>query len=157
MRRRGFFCVEVFNLDESEKYVPAQDKWVSTGAVPVRLVNSDMSEIGPAVLLPDGQTFFIGATGYTCIYTPPDGNPAQQGSWRQTASLVDANGTHLSAIFAPARPDRSFVPGGMLIKQRFGAAQSLEWEPAGSFSARRGGAEAPTGKREGVSQREASG
>ena len=39
-----------------------------------------MSEIGPALLLPDGRVFCVGGTGHTALYTPP-ANPANPGTW----------------------------------------------------------------------------
>jgi hypothetical protein len=75
-------------LYPSERYAPGSDRWVPAGSTIQPLVVGtvyctyapsgnppqpqavNVSEIGPAVLLPDGTLFAIGATGYTAIYTP---------------------------------------------------------------------------------------
>jgi Kelch motif len=56
----------------TEKYEIGADKWKSAGAMPagVDLVEASSIEIGPAILLPDGRGFFVGATGQTALYDP---------------------------------------------------------------------------------------
>jgi hypothetical protein len=72
----------------AERYVPSTDLWVPAGGTPQSLVVGNVNctyipaggtpqpqavqvfEIGPAILLPDGTLFAIGATGHTAIYTP---------------------------------------------------------------------------------------
>jgi hypothetical membrane protein len=71
----------VYGEPRTERYVPSIDEWVSAGTPPVILVitritdptgvNINVSEIGPAILLPDGRVFAIGGTGQTALYTPP--------------------------------------------------------------------------------------
>ncbi|MDX6559997.1 MAG: hypothetical protein QOF72_3046 [Blastocatellia bacterium] len=64
----------------AEKYVIPANAWVSAGTVPVELVEPSSIEIGPALLLPDGRVFAVGATSHTALYTmPPIAN--QTGSW----------------------------------------------------------------------------
>lgn len=65
----------------TQRYIPSLDEWVSTGTTPSDLplttvtdpagVTVGVFEIGPAILLPDGRVFAIGATGQTALYTPP--------------------------------------------------------------------------------------
>jgi hypothetical protein len=44
---------------------------VDTGVVPVRFTSRDVGfELGPALLLPDGRVFQIGAEGHTALYNP---------------------------------------------------------------------------------------
>jgi hypothetical protein len=43
-------------------------------------------ENGPAIQLPDGRLFAIGASGATAFYTPPS-DPSQQGNWTQGPNL----------------------------------------------------------------------
>ena len=64
----------------AEKYIPATNSWVSAGSTPVNLIEVSSSEIGAAVLLNNGKTFFIGATGKTALYTPP-AISTDPGSW----------------------------------------------------------------------------
>lgn len=57
----------------AQRYIPSTNTWVSAGTVPVLLTGAAApynSELGPAVMLPDGRAFFIGATGHTAYYTP---------------------------------------------------------------------------------------
>ena len=55
----------------AQRYLPASGTWVDAGSVPVVLTGDSFgSELGPAMLLPDGRVFQIGANGHTAIYTP---------------------------------------------------------------------------------------
>ena len=72
--------VECTNIGNAEKYVAPGEKWVSAGSTPVTLVQASSQEIGPAILLPDGRVFAIGATGHTALYTPPP-VADEPGSW----------------------------------------------------------------------------
>lgn len=57
--------------NSAQRYVPSINQWVDAGVTPAKLENS-WSEMGPAVLLPgNGKIFFIGASQYTALYTPP--------------------------------------------------------------------------------------
>lgn len=103
--------VECSNHPKAEKYVIAADKWVSAGTLPVELVQASSIEIGPAILMPDGRLFAIGATGNTAIYTPP-AVASEAGTW--TAGPVfpnDANGNPLEAKDAPA----CMLPNGKVL------------------------------------------
>jgi hypothetical protein len=68
----------------AQRYIPSTNTWVDAGSVPVPL--SVAAEIGPAVLLPNGNAFQIGANGNTAIY-----NPATN-SWVQGPSLPSGMG-----------------------------------------------------------------
>ena len=96
---------------KAEKYVTSQSKWVSASSTPVDLVQASSIEIGPAILMPDGKVFAIGATGHTAIYTPP--NVADQpGSWKQGPDFPkDANGKLMEAKDAPA----CLMPNGRVL------------------------------------------
>ena len=59
----------------SERYVPSTDQWVNATAVPNGLYGSIGNEIGPALLLPNGSAFFLGASGNTAFYTPGAATP----------------------------------------------------------------------------------
>ncbi len=72
--------VECSSHPKAEKYVAPGEKWVSASSTPVDLVQASSIEIGPALLLPDGRVFAIGATGHTALYTPPP-IANQLGSW----------------------------------------------------------------------------
>ena len=68
------------STQQAEKYIPATNTWVSAGTTPVNLIEIASSEIGAAVLMNNGKTFFIGATGRTAIYTQP-ATITDPGSW----------------------------------------------------------------------------
>ena len=84
-------AAECNNHPQAEKYVPSSNTWVSAGTVPADLVQASSIEIGPALVLPDGTAFCVGATGTTDIYTPP-ANPSQPGTWTQGPTFP-ADGT----------------------------------------------------------------
>ncbi len=123
-------AVEVANPPAAEKYNPSTDTWTSAGNTPANLPLSNLNdpitkttvniqEIGPALLLPNGTVFCIGATGNTAIYTPPAA-PAGQGTWAAGAALPadtsgnnfnQANGNVQTAIDAPA----VLLPNGRVL------------------------------------------
>ena len=82
---------ECSNHPQAEKYVPSTNSWVSAGTVPADLVQASSIEIGPALVLPNGTAFCVGATGTTDIYTPP-GTPSSPGTWTAGPSFP-ADGT----------------------------------------------------------------
>ncbi len=65
---------------QTEKYVIAENAWVIAGATPSDLVEASSLEVGPAMLLPDGRAFAIGATGKTALYSM-QANPGDPGQW----------------------------------------------------------------------------
>jgi hypothetical protein len=103
--------VEVWNPNATEKYLPASDEWVNAGNTPQSLPLTSVSgtvvkEIGPAVVLSNGNVFAIGATGHTAIYTP------QTGGWSPGPDFpMDSNGSILTAIDAPA----CLLPNGKVL------------------------------------------
>ncbi len=66
----------------SEKFILANKSWMVDRNIPnaFDVVEDASKEIGPAVLLPDGRAFFVGATGKTVLYTPPAAANLQ-GTW----------------------------------------------------------------------------
>lgn len=73
-------AVQCSNTPHSEKYVPGLNQWVDAGELPVNLVEDVSIEIGPGMTLPNGKSFFVGATGHTALYTPP-AQIAKPGTW----------------------------------------------------------------------------
>jgi hypothetical protein len=58
-------------ISTAQRYIPSTNTWVDAGIVPVRLSSSDVGfELGPALLLPDGRVFQVGADGHTALYNP---------------------------------------------------------------------------------------
>lgn len=77
--------VQCFPPFHAEKYIISSNIWKTEGTPPVTLVNPNMSEIGPAVLLYNGKVIYFGAEnsgghGKTAIYTPPS-TPGGTGTW----------------------------------------------------------------------------
>jgi hypothetical protein len=120
----------------AEKYDPATDTWIAADQTTKTLTKSlalpsllnttvnppvpiNIGEIGPAILLPDGRLFFVGATGHTALYTPP-ASPALPGSWTIGPDLPadtsgnnfnSPNGNIQTSIDAPA----VLLPGGKVL------------------------------------------
>ena len=75
----------------SERYIPSLNQWITDATVPVAIYDSFGDESGPGFLLPNGKSFFLGATGHTAIYTP-SGSTAN-GSWIAGPDIPNASGT----------------------------------------------------------------
>jgi hypothetical protein len=103
-------AVDCSNPPNAEKYIIASNQWVSAGQTPKVLVDS-ISEIGASVLLPDGRLFVIGATGFTCLYTPPP-IANQVGTWVQGPTIPQVNPNQpLGPVDAPA----CLLPNGKVL------------------------------------------
>lgn len=72
--------VDCLNHPGAQKYIIAADEWIQIQPTPSDLVEASSIEIGPAILLPDGRVFAIGATGHTALYQLPPIS-SQQGAW----------------------------------------------------------------------------
>jgi hypothetical protein len=95
--------VQCSNATNAELYTPSTDVWLQMGSTGVSLPQSCpgfVSEIGPAILMPNGKVFAIGATGNTAIYTP--GAAGTAGTWANGPTLVDASNNTLFPMDAPA-------------------------------------------------------
>lgn len=78
----------------SERYIPSLNEWIQDANLPVNLCTN--GEIGPAVLLPNGKAFFLGASGHTALYKPT-GNIGM-GTWIPGPDIPN----NLSSPDAPA-------------------------------------------------------
>jgi hypothetical protein len=74
----------------TERYIPAQNAWVADASVPVQLYDPFGTELGPALLLPNGKAIFFGSTSNTAIYTP-SGSSAP-GSWTVGTNFPNGQG-----------------------------------------------------------------
>ncbi len=83
----------------SERYIPQQHKWIADANLPVQLYDPSSEETGPAVLLPNGNGFFIGDLGFTAIYTP-SGNTSP-GTWTTGPSEPIASSVQLGSWDGP--------------------------------------------------------
>src|SRR5262249_16004456 len=87
----------------AELYTPSTDTWLQMGSVGATLpqpCTGFVPEIGPAILLPNGNVFAIGATGATAVYAP--GAAGVAGTWSSGPSLVDSSRNTLFPMDAPA-------------------------------------------------------
>jgi hypothetical protein len=75
----------------SERYIPATNTWIEDGTLPVPLYDPYGHELGAGTLLPSGNAFFLGATGYTAVYTP-SGSTAP-GVWTAGPMIPEGQGT----------------------------------------------------------------
>ncbi len=69
------------NATTSERFIPYLNQWVADGTVPVAMFSN--GETGPAILLPNGKAFYVGATGHTVQYTPSPLGGTNAGTWVQ--------------------------------------------------------------------------
>ncbi len=102
---------ECSNAPGSEKYVIATDQWLTAGQTASNLVETASFEIGPALLLPDGRVFAIGATGNTSLYTLP-AIATDAGTWTNGPTFPpQAPNETLGAKDAPA----CLLPNGRVL------------------------------------------
>jgi hypothetical protein len=103
--RDNSILVVDFWTTNSERFIPSLDQWINDGNVPVALFDPVHIEIGPPILLPNGQAFFIGGNHDTAIYTPTGStNP---GVWTRGPNIPD----NLNAQDAPA----AMMPNGKIL------------------------------------------
>lgn len=100
---------------KSEKYIIASNTWQDEGAIPVPLVNPNMAEIGPAMLLYNGKVIYFGAEksggfGKTAIYTLP-GTPTDVGTWEAGPNIPKVAGTTMVCNDCPA----TLLPNGKVL------------------------------------------
>ncbi len=62
--------VDCANIPNSEIYDPATGKWTSAGSTGVPLPDASSLEVGPQILMPDGNIVGFGGTPHTSIYHP---------------------------------------------------------------------------------------
>lgn len=99
--------VDVSDAPNTERYIPASGSWMSAGSTPVNL--EGFSEMGPAILRPDGTVFATGASGNTAIYTP--GASGQTGTWAAGPVFPLVNGKQLDIADGPA----ALLPNGDVL------------------------------------------
>lgn len=95
--------VQCSNGTNAELYTPSTDTWLQMGSTGVSLpqpCSGAVSEIGPAILLPNGNVFAIGASGNTAVYTP--GAAGTAGTWSNGPTLVDTSNNTTFPMDAPA-------------------------------------------------------
>jgi len=101
----SILTVDPFGVN-SERYIPALNRWVNDANVPVALYDSVSSEIGPGMLLADGRAFFFGSTGHTAYYTP--NSTTNAGVWVAGPDIPNGQGT-------PDAPAANLINGKILV------------------------------------------
>ena len=103
-------CTDGTSPRTAERYFPDQNQWQATDPLPVQIVATDNSqEMGPAVLMPDGRVFVVGATGHTALFTLPSG---ELGGWSAGPDFpADSSGTLRGGKDAPA----CLLPNGKVL------------------------------------------
>jgi hypothetical protein len=111
-------AVDVGDVPNAERYFPSSDVWMSAGNTPAPLTDSSSSEVGPAVLRPNGTVFYTGVCAkeadssqcegpaHTAIYTPP-ARQWDTGTWRAGPDFPDG----LDISDGPA----SILPNGHVL------------------------------------------
>jgi Kelch motif len=99
----------------SEKYIISSNTWKNEGPIPVSLVNPNMNEIGPAMLLYNGRVIYFGAEssggfGKTAIYTLPS-SPGGTGSWVAGPDIPKINAVTMVCNDCPA----TIMPNGKVL------------------------------------------
>ena len=113
MSNGNVLTVECSNVPNAEQYIPSSNRWVSANSTPATLPQACpgfVAEIGPAILLPDGRVFAIGATGATALYTP-DPDATKAGTWASGPSLVDSHNNPSFPMDTPA----ALLPNGKVL------------------------------------------
>ena len=101
----SFFALDVKNAPASERFLPTgpttgvwafggnslDDLHTPTTSQPLQAPNCPLynppGEVGPALLLPSGKVFAVGANGLTGIFTPPPANSTATGTWARGPQL----------------------------------------------------------------------
>lgn len=99
--------VDVSDEPNTERYDPATGTWSSAGKTPVNL--EDFSEMGPAILRPDGTVFATGASGKTAIYTPGTGGAV--GVWTSGPDFPVIGGKQVDIADGPG----ALLPNGDVL------------------------------------------
>jgi hypothetical protein len=108
----SFLTVDAFTPknapSHAERYYDAA--WHDAGNL-VKLNDTKTAEVGPAVLMPNGKVFAIGATGHTAIYTPPT-TLTGLGSWAVGPDFPkDTHGVFFDVADGPA----ALLPNGNVL------------------------------------------
>jgi len=97
--------VDAFTGTNSELFDPLSGVWSSAGSTVVSLVDPGSSELGPAVLRPDGTVLATGATGHNAIYN------TITGVWSAGPDFPKVNGVFLDIADGPA----ALLPNGNVL------------------------------------------
>ncbi|HEY8088068.1 MAG TPA: kelch repeat-containing protein [Polyangiaceae bacterium] len=90
--------------DGAYLYTPGTQRWTATTTPMVDLADSQVFEIGPAVLMPGGSVFAVGATAHTALYKP-------DATWVAGPDMPSVSGSQLDAADGPA----ALMPNGHVM------------------------------------------
>ncbi len=99
----------------SERYSISSNAWKDEGPLPVSIVDPVMAEIGPAMLMYNGQVIYFGAAnvgghGKTVLYSPP-AIYTGTGIWAQGPDIPKIGGQTIVCNDCPA----SLLPNGKVL------------------------------------------
>ncbi len=99
----------------SQKYVISSGVWQDEGPVPVTIVDPDVSEMGPGILLYNGTVIFFGAAnsgghGKTVLYNRP-ATPTGRGTWTAGPDIPVVGGQPMVCNDCPA----ALLPNGKVL------------------------------------------
>jgi hypothetical protein len=99
----------------SQRYTISSGAWQDEGPLPVTIVDSATSEMGPGMLMYNGSVIFFGAAnsngkGKTAIYVPP-ANAANQGNWKAGPDIPIVNKKTMVCNDCPA----ALLPNGKVL------------------------------------------
>jgi hypothetical protein len=100
---------------QAEKYIISSNTWKNEGALPVRIVDPVMHEMGPGMLMYNGKVIFFGSAnehghGKTVIYTPP-AFPTGTGTWVAGPDIPAIGNQAIVCNDCPA----SLMPNGKVL------------------------------------------
>jgi len=99
----------------SEIYDPTTGQWSSAGSTIKTLTDPNLSEIGPAILRPNGTVFYVGSSGDTAVYD------TRKGRWSLGPSLpISPQGFQYTAQDAPG----ALLPDGHVLIAASGGAEN---------------------------------
>ncbi|HLY02228.1 MAG TPA: kelch repeat-containing protein [Candidatus Cybelea sp.] len=111
--------VDISDPTNTQRYDPSQDLWVDAGKTPQSLVVStingtNVSEIGPAILMTNGKVFAVGGTGHTAIFDPSQGVGS---AWTRGPDLPsDAeNPLAPAGLYTVIDGPACLLPGGQIV------------------------------------------
>jgi hypothetical protein len=94
------------SFNDAEIYSPATGGWTVTSPTPNQVVDAGSHEVGPALLLPNGLVFQIGATAHTSTFDPATS------SWTAGPDMPNIGGV-LDSADGPA----AVLPNGNILAQ----------------------------------------
>jgi hypothetical protein len=74
----------------SERYIPSMNEWINDSKLPLDIHSVKDTELGAALLLPNGQAIFLGGNGNTALYTPT--GTTRKGTWTSGPTIPNGYG-----------------------------------------------------------------